>query len=75
MNITDYIPHGMIAAFAGVVTYVFRDHVKRDDDRFEQLTATLSSMSERQLSMSDTMAANHAELLRVMLESERQKNL
>ncbi len=75
MNIADYIPHGMIAAFAGVVTYVFRDHVKRDDDRFEQLNATLSSISTRQLDMTDTMAANHAELLRVMLEGERQKSL
>jgi len=73
--ITDYIPHGMVTAFAGVVTYVFRQHTKQDDDRYALLNATLSSISTRQLDMTDTMAANHAELLRVMLEGERQKSL
>jgi hypothetical protein len=71
MSVQDYIPHGMVAAFASVVTYVFRQHVKQDDDRYAALNATLTSMAQRQLTMSDTMAANHAEILRVMLEGER----
>jgi predicted regulator of Ras-like GTPase activity (Roadblock/LC7/MglB family) len=73
MNITDFIPHGMIVAFGGVVSYVFKTHTKLDDDRYATLCATLSTMASRQLAMSDTMAANHAELLRVMLEGERDR--
>ncbi len=71
MVLVDYIPHGMVTAFAGIVTYVFRNHVKQDDDRYAILCATLSSISARQLVMSDTMASNHAQLLQVMLEGER----
>ena len=41
-------------AFAGVVTYVFRQHTKQDDDRYALLNATLSSISTRQLDMTDT---------------------
>jgi hypothetical protein len=35
---TDYIPHGMVAALAGMVGYVFKNHVKEDKERFAQLT-------------------------------------
>ena len=73
MNFSDYIPHGMVTAFAGVVTYVFRQHTKSDDDRYMLLNATLSSMSQRQLDMTDKMGANHAEILRVLLEAEQQR--
>ena len=73
MNLADYIPHGMVTAFAGVVTYVFRTHTKQDDDRYATLCATLTSMSQRQMDMSDKMAENHAEILRVMLEGERDR--
>jgi len=75
MSVQDYIPHGLITAFAGAVTYVFRQHTKQDDDRYVLLNATLSSISARQLDISDRMAANHAEILRVMLEGERGKSL
>jgi hypothetical protein len=68
---TDYIPHGVAAAFAAVVTYVFRDHVKQDDSRFSEMKTGLADIATRQTVISDTMAANHAELLRVMLEGER----
>jgi hypothetical protein len=75
MSVQDYIPHGMIAAFASVVTYVFRDHTKQDDRRFEEIKQGFAEISARQTTMTDTMAANHAELLRVMLEGEREKRL
>lgn len=71
MNISDYVPHGMVAAFAGIVTYVFRDHVKQDDSRFANLKTDLTTIVTRQTEMADKMAENHAELLRVMLEGER----
>jgi hypothetical protein len=71
MSIQDYIPHGMVAAFAGIVTYVFRDHVKQDDARFLDIKDGFKEMTARQVEMTDKMAANHAELLRVMLEGER----
>ena len=73
MTLTDYIPHGMVTAFAGVVTYVFRQHAKQDDDRYVLLNASLQTISTRQTEMADKMAANHSELLRVMLEGERVK--
>jgi hypothetical protein len=74
MSVADYVPHGLVTAFAGVVAYVFKNHAKQDDDRYATLTTTLSSVAERQQSIADQMASNHAELLRVMLEGERNKN-
>jgi hypothetical protein len=71
MSISDYIPHGMVTAFAGAVTYVFRQHTKSDDDRYALLNMALNNISVRQTEISDKMAENHAELLRVMLEGER----
>jgi len=73
MTLTDYIPHGMVTAFAGVVTFVFRQHTKQDDDRYALLNATLTTISQRQTEISDKMAENHAELLRVMLAAEQQR--
>ncbi len=75
MSVQDYIPHGMIAAFASVVTYVFRDHTKQDDRRFAEIKQGFSEVTARQTELADNMAKNHAELLRVMLEGEREKNL
>jgi hypothetical protein len=37
------------------------------------LNASLQTISTRQTEMADKMAANHSELLRVMLEGERVK--
>ena len=72
MNISDYVPHGLITALGGVVAYVFKEHKKQDDDRYAQLTNTLKGVFERQTEISDKMAENHAEILRVLLQSEQQ---
>lgn len=67
MNIQDYIPHGMIVAFASVVSYVFRDHVKQDDSRFAEIKQGFTDVTSRQTEIADKMAANHAEILKVLL--------
>lgn len=69
MSIQDYIPHGMVAAFAGVVTYVFRDHVKQDDSRFAEIKQGFTDITERQTAIADKMAANHAEILSTLLHA------
>jgi hypothetical protein len=37
MSLTDYIPHGAIVALAAVVSWVSKDHFKRDDTRFKYM--------------------------------------
>jgi hypothetical protein len=74
MSIQDYIPHGMVAAFAGVVTYVFRDHVKQDDARFAEMKSGFADIIARQTTLSDKIAENHAEILKTLLEAEQLKN-
>jgi len=71
--ITDYIPHGMVTAFAGVVTYVFRQHTLQDDARFTEIKALMEGVRARQTDISDKLASNHAEILKVLLEAERQR--
>ena len=66
MNIQDYIPHGMIVAFASVVSYVFRDHVKQDDSRFAEIKQGFTDVTSRQTEIADKMATNHAEILKVL---------
>jgi hypothetical protein len=70
-GISDYIPHGMVTAFAGIVTYVFRDHIKQDDARFTEVKTNMGLIASRQTEISDQIAVNHAEILRVMLEGVR----
>jgi hypothetical protein len=69
MQLTDFIPHGMVTAFAGVVTYVFRDHVKQDDKRFEEIKTGFQEIEERQTAIADKMAANHTEILQTLLKA------
>jgi hypothetical protein len=73
MSIADYLPHGMIAAFAGIVTYVFKEHTTREDARFQELKVDLTAISDRQTQIADKMSANHAEILKVLLEAEQQR--
>lgn len=74
MSVTDFIPHGMVAAFAGIAAYVYKDHVKQDDSRFGKIATDLDTLVARQTTISDTMAANHAEILKVLLEAEQQRS-
>jgi hypothetical protein len=70
-GVTDYIPHGLVTAFGAVVTYVFRDHIKQDDARFAEIKTGFADIVARQTVVTDKMAENHAEILRVMLEGTR----
>ena len=63
-HITDFIPHGMVTALAGVVGYVFREHVKTDATRFKELTDAIEKASDRQTEIMAKMEANHAEVLK-----------
>jgi len=68
IDLTDYIPHAAIVAFATVAAWVFRDHVQRDDDRFKAYTSTVDGISDKLDRAIEAQAKNHAEILRIMLE-------
>ena len=73
MNITDYIPHGITVAFAGVISYIFRNHVEQDDARFKEIKEGFTEITNRQTVIADKMAENHSEILKVLLEAEQQR--
>jgi hypothetical protein len=70
MSIVDFIPHGLVVGFGTVVSYIFRDHVKTDDKRFDRVVAALTNMSARQTEISDKMANNHTEILQTLLRDK-----
>ena len=47
INPTDYIPHGLITALGAVVAYVYKDHVKRDDARFEKADKDMADLGTK----------------------------
>lgn len=67
LNIADFIPHGMVTALAGVVTYVFRDHVKRDDVRFKEIRDDLKTLVQGQSDISQIISDNHTEVLKLFI--------
>lgn len=66
--ISDYIPHGLIVALSGVITWVYREHVKQDDDRYKQLTDVLGKVFTGQNEIRTKMSDNHADLLKLMVD-------
>ena len=72
MTLTDYIPHGLVVTLAGVVTWVARDHMKRDDIRFDGIKADIGTVTGRLTEVADTMASNHAEILRLLIDQKNQ---
>lgn len=69
IDFTDYIPHGMIAALGTVVAYVFRDHVKQDDARFNEIRKDLKTLVQGQNDMVKSIADNHAEVLKLFISA------
>ena len=69
-ELTDYIPHGLVAALGTVVAYVFRDHVKQDEKRFDKFGDAYMSISEKLDKAVDTQAKNHAEILKILLDQK-----
>jgi hypothetical protein len=47
INPTDYIPHGLVAALGAVVAYMYKDHVKRDDSRFEKADKDMAELGAK----------------------------
>jgi autotransporter adhesin len=72
VSVTDYIPHGIVVAFAGVVSYVYREHVKLDDSRFGTIQTGLTGLADGQTAMAAKMADNHAEVLKLFIASGAQ---
>jgi hypothetical protein len=64
---SDYIPHGLVVAFATVVSWVYRDHVKRDDSRFDALKADYDKLDAKLDAQNVTIASNHSEILNLLL--------
>ena len=73
MSVTDFIPHGMVAAFAGVVSFIYREHTKQDDLRFDGIKEDLAALITRQTEISDKMASNHTEILKTLLQAANQR--
>lgn len=69
--ITDYIPHAMVASFASVVAYVFREHKRQDDARFGRITEVLDKLEQGQTDLARSIADNHAEVLKLFISKER----
>jgi hypothetical protein len=66
MNVTDYIPHGLVTAFGTVVAFVARDHFKRDDQRFAEVKADYATISAKLDAQNKTTTDNHEEILRIL---------
>ena len=73
MSVSDFIPHGMVAAFAGVVSFIYREHTKQDDLRFDGIKQDLTALITRQTEISDKMASNHTEILKTLLQAANQR--
>lgn len=58
----------MVAALGAVVTWVFRDHVKQDEKRFDKFASAYSNISEKLDKAVETQAKNHAEILKILLD-------
>ena len=63
-TMSQYLPHGMVAALAGAVTYIYKSHVKLDDDRYAKLGVSMDNLTA-------TITANHTEILRLMLGAQQ----
>lgn len=72
MQASDYIPHGLVAALGAVVSWVYKDHVKRDDARFDAIQATFDSLGAKLDNMTSRIADNHTEVLNRLLDAKAQ---
>lgn len=70
-NPTDYIPHGLVVAMGGIVSYVFREHTKQDDARFNAIQTDLRSLVDGQTIMAKNIADNHAEVLKMFISQNQ----
>lgn len=71
MNLTDYIPHGMIVAFGTVVSWIYREHVKQDDHRFDKISEAMKLLLEGQTKLASKIADNHADVLKLFITEKK----
>jgi hypothetical protein len=64
----DYIPHGAVAALGGVVAYVFKDHTKRDDERFKEVKETHAALDGKYDSLSKKIDEHYIKITDILLE-------
>lgn len=69
MTLTDYIPHGLIAALGSIAGYVFRQHVVEDGERFSAIQADLKELVAGQAGLAKNIADNHAEVLKLFISA------
>jgi hypothetical protein len=46
-EMANYIPHGVIVVFGAVVSWVYKDHVKRDDERFAEVKSDYDQLAQK----------------------------
>lgn len=68
MNPSDFIPPGIATAFAGLMAFVGRDHMKRDDARFKEVKEDYVRISEQLDEQNRQAAANHAAVLTLLIK-------
>ncbi|HEV2178324.1 MAG TPA: hypothetical protein VGU20_31005 [Stellaceae bacterium] len=71
MSAVDYIPHGIVTALATVVGFVFRQHVKQDEDRFQELTVSIAELGKKLDAVNQNAADRHADLVNTLLLTKR----
>jgi hypothetical protein len=73
MSFTDYLPNGLVVAVATVGAWVFRDHVARDDARFQEIANAFSEVGKKLDKAVEVQSQSHAEILRILLEQKHDK--
>lgn len=68
LDLTSYIPNGLIVAAGTVAGWIFRDHAHRDDLRFKSVASGLRDMNLKLDSAIEKQSENHAEILKILLE-------
>lgn len=67
MTLVDYIPHGMVVAFAGLAGYIFKAHDERDNQRFGKFGDAVLQMNQKLDTAIAKQADNHAEILKLLI--------
>lgn len=68
---TDYIPHGMVAVLASVAGWVFTNHTKQDERRFDKFGDAYLKLGEKLDEAISKQASNHTEILKILLEQKK----
>ena len=75
MAVTDYIPHMAVTALATVVSWVGREHFKRDDTRFRYMADSVNNLGSKLDKAIEKQADNHAEILKLLIQPVRDRKI